>query len=415
MRSPGKTKNGDIMADLKGKNILFGVTGGIAAYKSAETVSALRHRGADIHVVMTENAEKFISPVTFQALSLNTVVTDTFQCPVPERVEHIALARDADIMVIAPATANIIAKIAHGIADDMLSSTVLAATCPILLAPAMNTHMWQNAATQANIRTLISRGILTVGPAEGILACGDTGPGRMSEPAEIVSRIEDILCAMPHDLDGMKVLVTAGGTRERLDPVRFLTNDSSGKMGFAIAEEARDRGAEVTLVYGNVSVPVPAGVKAISIESALDLYQVMMEECSTQDIIIQAAAVADYRFAEQHGQKMKRKGEGDLLLRLVENPDIAAAVGEKKKEGQILIGFAAETSDLTRNAAGKLKKKNLDMIVANDVTKEGAGFNTDTNIAVLITRDRTEERPIQSKRSLAGDILDRAVAMLKKN
>ena len=395
--------------NLTGREIVLGVTGGIAAYKSAALVSRLRHLGANVHVIMTRNATEFVSPLTFQTLSANPVVTDTFQAPEYWNVEHVALAKLAEVFVIAPATANIIAKMACGIADDMLSTTVLATKAPVLLAPAMNTGMWTAAATQENIRKLKDRGILTIGPGSGMLACGDSGDGRMSEPEDIVKAVDGILNPRK-DLQGLRVLITAGATRERLDPVRFLTNDSSGKMGFALAEAARDRGAEVTVICGNVSVPVPDGIRTIRIESAMDLYEAMMQNCGDQHIIIQAAAVADYRFKEIRKEKMKKQaGETCLTLDLVENPDIAKATGERKLPGQILIGFAAETEHLLENAEKKLAKKNLDMIVANDVTREGAGFNVDTNIATLITREGQTEMPLQSKRSLAEAILDKAL------
>ncbi|MBQ6383762.1 MAG: bifunctional phosphopantothenoylcysteine decarboxylase/phosphopantothenate--cysteine ligase CoaBC [Clostridia bacterium] len=397
--------------NLTGREIVLGVTGGIAAYKSAALVSRLRHLGANVHVIMTRNATEFVSALTFQTLSANPVVTDTFQAPEYWNVEHVALAKLAEVFVIAPATANIIAKMACGIADDMLSTTVLATKAPVLLAPAMNTGMWTAAATQENIRKLKDRGILTIGPGSGMLACGDSGDGRMSEPEDIVKAVDGILNPRK-DLQGLRVLITAGATRERLDPVRFLTNDSSGKMGFALAEAARDRGAEVTVICGNVSVPVPDGVRTIRIESAMDLYEAMMQNCGDQQIIIQAAAVADYRFKEIRKEKMKKQaGETCLTLELVENPDIAKATGERKLSGQILIGFAAETEHLLENAEKKLAKKNLDMIVANDVTREGAGFNVDTNIATLITREGQTEMPLQSKRSLAEAILDKALEL----
>ena len=398
--------------DLTGREIVLGVTGGIAAYKSAEVVSRLRHLGANVHVIMTKNATEFVSPLTFQTLSANQVVTDTFQAPEYWNVEHVALAKRAEVFVIAPATANIMAKMACGIADDMLSTTVLATKAPVLLAPAMNTGMWTAAATQANLKTLQERGIQFIGPESGILACGDEGAGRMSEPETIVAAICDKLNAV-NDLAGLKVLVTAGATRERLDPVRYMTNDSSGKMGFAIAEAAKARGAEVTAVYGNVTAPVPAGIRRIQIESAQELYDVMMREAPEQDIVIQAAAVCDYRFEKTAKSKIKKaEGEG-LTLTLIENPDVAKAVGAIKKKGQTLVGFAAETDNVKKNAADKLKKKNLDMIVANDVTLPGAGFNVDTNIASLITNKGTEELPLQSKRELADKILDKIISLRK--
>lgn len=396
--------------DLTGREIVLGVTGGIAAYKSAELVSRLRHLGARIHVIMTKNATEFVSPLTFQTLSANQVVTDTFQAPEYWNVEHVALAKLADVFVIAPATANIMAKMAAGIADDMLSTTVLATKAPVLLAPAMNTAMWTAPATRENQKILSKRGVRFVGPGTGMLACGDEGAGRMSEPEEIVSAICDILTS-GQDYQGLKVLVTAGATKERLDPVRYITNDSSGKMGFAIAEAARDRGADVTVVYGNVTVPVPENVRAVSIESAMELYDVMMHETISQDIVIQAAAVCDYRFENTQSTKIKKEKGKTLTFTMTENPDIAQAVGERKKEGQTFVGFAAETDHVKKNASEKLKKKNLDMIVANDVTAPGAGFNVDTNIATLITKDGTEEQPLQSKRALADVILDRILIL----
>lgn len=396
--------------DLTGREIVLGVTGGIAAYKSAELVSRLRHLGARVHVIMTRNATEFVSPLTFQTLSANPVVTDTFQAPEYWNVEHVALAKLAEIFVIAPATANIMAKMAAGIADDMLSTTVLATKAPVLLAPAMNTGMWTAPATQENLKVLKERGVQTIGPDSGILACGDEGAGRMSEPDAIVEAIRTILNPKK-DLDSLKVLVTAGATRERLDPVRFMTNDSSGRMGFAIAEAARDRGAEVTVVYGSVTAPLPDNVKRIHIESAQDLFKVMMKEAPAQDIIIQAAAVCDYRFGKQQNRKMKKTDGEPLVLTLTENPDVAKAVGEIKKPGQTLVGFAAETDHVQKNAVSKLKKKNLDMIVANDVTVPGAGFNVDTNIATLITKDGSEEQPLQTKRQLADVILDRIITL----
>ena len=394
--------------DLTGREIVLGVTGGIAAYKSAEIVSRLRHLGANVHVIMTRNATEFITPLTFQTLSANQTVTDTFSAPEYWNVEHVALAKRAEIFVIAPATANILAKMAAGIADDMLSTTVLATKAPILVAPAMNTGMWTAEATQRNLKTLKERGVRTIGPESGRLACGDEGAGRMSEPEAIVEEIYRIL-TKKRDYAGTKVLITAGATRERLDPVRFITNDSSGKMGFAIAEAARDRGAEVTVIHGSVSAEIPAGIRTIRIETARDLYDAMMAEAGKQDVIIQAAAVCDYRPAEQKDRKIKKEKGKNLVLELTENPDIARAVGEQKRAGQTLVGFAAETDHVQQNAQKKLAAKNLDMIVANDVTKPGAGFNTDTNIAALITADRIIEEPLQTKRQLAEKILDRVM------
>ena len=394
-----------------GREVVLGVTGGIAAYKSAALVSRLRHLGAQVSVIMTRNATEFVAPMTFQTLSARPVVTDTFRTPETWNVEHVALAQRAEIFVIAPATANIMAKMAAGIADDMLSTTVLATKAPVLLAPAMNTGMWTAKATQENLRVLKSRGIYTVGPGSGKLACGDTGDGRMSEPEEIIRAMEEIL-EVRRDLEGKRVLITAGATRERMDPVRYMTNDSSGKMGFALAEAARDRGARVTAVHGGVTVPVPGGVQEIAVESAMELYDVMMKEAPEHDIVIQAAAVSDYRFETVAEEKIKHHGQKKLTVTLVENPDIAQAVGERKKPGQILVGFAAETENVIAHAEEKLKKKNLDMIVANDVTRPGAGFHVDTNIASLITREGITELPLQTKREMADRILDRIAEML---
>ena len=395
--------------DLTGRHIVLGVTGGIAAYKSAEVVSRLRHNGADVHVIMTKNATEFVAPLTFQTLSANPVVTDTFETPETWNVEHVALAKLADLFVIAPATANILAKMAAGIADDMLSTTLLATKAPILVAPAMNTGMWTAEATCRNVEILRSRGVYFAGPESGILACGDEGAGRMSEPESITARIEEIL-GRSRDLTGKKIRVTAGATRERLAPVRYLTNDSSGKMGFALAEAARERGGEVTLVKGGTTAPVPAGVLILEIESAEDLLKVMKKEAPKQDIVIQAAAVADYRPARISRTKIKKKAGEPMTLTLTENPDIAKTIGAIKKEHQIFIGFAAETDHVIKNAEAKLSAKKLDMIVANDVTRPGAGFGTDTNIATLITAGAKEDLPIMSKRRLADIILDRAVS-----
>lgn len=394
----------------KQPEVVLGVTGGIAAYKSAELVSRLRKAGISVHVIMTEHATHFVAPLTFETLSNHPVVTDTFARPETWEVEHIALAKRADVFVIAPATANIMAKLACGIADDMLSTTALATKAPMLIAPAMNTGMWTAEATQHNAAVLKARGVYFVGPEGGFLACGDTGAGRMSEPKDIFDAIEKLL-SPKRDLAGLRVMVTAGATRERLDPVRFLSNDSSGKMGFALAAAARDRGAEVTLVCGVTTVQPPAGVTLVKVESTEELYQAVTERCEMMDVVIQAAAPADYRFANRYDQKLKKQSGAPLLLELVENPDIAAEVGRRKHAGQTLVGFAAETEHVQENAQRKLEKKNLDLIVANDVTAPGAGFNVDTNIAALITRGGVMERPLQSKRALAEDILDQVMVL----
>ena len=397
---------------LKGREVVLGVTGGIAAYKAAEVVSRLRKQGANVHVIMTKSAMEFVQPLTFETLSNNPVVTDTFDRRAPWEVEHSSLAQRAEVFVIAPATANILAKMACGIADDMLSTTVLATKAPVLVAPAMNTGMWTADATQHNMQTLRSRGVQVVGPGAGFLACGDVGSGRMSEPQEIVAAIEAILNPRL-DMAGLKVMVTAGATRERMDPVRYMTNDSSGKMGFAIAGAAKKRGAEVTVVAGSTTAQEPEGVEMVRIESTRDLLAAVTARAADMDVIIQAAAPADYRFAVQHDQKMKKKDGQPLVFELVENPDVAAAVGRMKKPGQTLVGFAAETENLLENAARKLDRKNLDMIVANDVSKPGAGFNVDTNIATLLTRKGTVECPLQKKAELAQTILDQVMELRK--
>lgn len=391
---------------LTGREVVLGVTGGIAAFKSAEIVSLLRKQGANVHVIMTKNATQFVAPLTFETMSANPVVTDTFERPERWEVEHVALAKRAELFCIAPATANILAKLAWGLADDMLSTTALATRAPILVAPAMNVNMWEAEATRKNMAVLRERGVHVIGPDSGFLACGDSGSGRMSEPQEIVAAIEELLCPR-QDYEGVKVLVTAGATRERLDPVRFLSNDSSGKMGFAIAAAARDRGADVTVVCGITQVEPPTGVRVIRVESTQELYDAVTAEAKLADVVIQAAAPADYRFAVRHDQKLKKQDGTPFMVELVENPDIAAAVGRVKRPGQVLVGFAAETEHLMENAAKKLQKKNLDMIVANDVSKPGAGFNVDTNIATLLTRQGATECPLQSKAALAQEILNK--------
>lgn len=395
---------------LEGKNVVLGVTGGIAAYKACELTSSLRKAGAQVYVIMTKNACEFVAPLTFETLSNHPVVTDTFARPDTWEVEHIALAKRADVFVIAPATANILAKMAHGIADDMLSTTVLATRAPVLLAPAMNTGMWDNAATRENVETLKRRGVRFIGPEGGFLACGDTGAGRMSEPEQIFEAI-DALASPRQDMKGLRVLVTAGPTREKLDPVRYITNRSSGKMGYAIAEAARERGAEVTLVTGPTALPIPQGVEEIDITSTQDLYEAMTARCSQADVVIQAAAPADFTPAQVSDRKIKKQGDGSLVVEMKQTPDVAAAVGKLKQPGQILVGFAAETNDVTENAQAKLKKKKLDMIVANDVTAVGAGFDVDTNIVTFITRDGMETLPCLPKRQVADALLDRALRL----
>lgn len=391
--------------------IVMGVTGGIAAYKACEVVSRLKKLGHEVDVIMTENATRLVAPLTFETLSKRPVCVDTFTRTESWDVKHISLAQKAELFLVAPATANLMAKLACGIADDMLTTTLLATKAPILLAPAMNTGMWTAEATQANLRTLQARGVHLVGPESGFLACGDTGAGRMSEPAQIVEAAEKLLHPR-RDLEGLRVLVTAGPTMERIDPVRYLTNDSSGKMGYAIAAAAQARGASVTLVSGPVHLTAPAGVSVVPVMSTQNLYDAMMTHCASQDVIIQAAAPADYRPAVMAPEKLKKQDGQPFVLTLVENPDVAKAVGEQKKPGQILVGFAAETEHLLENAQKKLDKKHLDMIVANDVTQAGAGFGVDTNIVTLISHQGMKSLPLLSKTEVADRILDQ-VAVLR--
>ena len=399
---------------FKGKDIVLGVTGGIAAYKAAEIVSRLRKKGAEVFVVMTKNATEFIAPLTFETLSGHPVATDTFMRPATWEVEHIALAKRATLFLVAPATANILAKMANGIADDMLSTTILATKAPVLVAPAMNTGMWTAEATRENMKTLLHRGVKQVGPEEGLLACGDTGAGRMAEPETIVDAAIDMLQNAKGDLCGVKLLVTAGPTRERIDPVRYMTNDSSGKMGYAIAEAAKARGAQVTLVTGPVGILPPDGVDVLKVESTQDLYDTLIKKAPEMDIVIQAAAPADFTPVSPSNDKIKKKSGEPLELKFKETPDVAKAIGANKRDDQVYIGFAAETRDLIQNAKRKLESKNFDMIVANDVTMPGAGFLVDTNIAALISRDFVKERPLQAKTALAEDILDEATIMLQR-
>ena len=394
---------------LQGRKIALGVTGGIAAYKACDLVSRLKKRGAQVRVVLTENAAKFVPPLTFATLSGNPALTDTF-APRHE-LEHISLAKWADAYVIAPATANCLGKLANGIADDLLTTTYLAVTVPVLVAPAMNANMWRHPATQANLKTLLERGVRTVGPASGHLACGDDDVGRMSEPAEIVEALEQLMSPR-QDFAGTHVLVTAGPTVERIDPVRFITNRSTGKMGYALAEAARDRGAEVVLVSGPVSLAAPSGVERVSVESSAQLCEAVLSRGEWADVVIQAAAPADFRPASYSETKIKKTGEGMSLL-LENTTDIAAELGRRKHEGQILVAFAAETNDVLANARAKLNKKNADLIAANDVTRADAGFGVDTNAVTLITREAVTPLPLMSKRGAADGILD-AVAVLRE-
>jgi len=395
---------------LKDKQIVLGVTGGIAAYKACELVSRLVKAGARVRVVLTANAARFVPPLSFEALSGNPAYTDTF-APHSE-MEHIALAKWADAFVIAPASANCLAKLACGIADDLLSTTALAMTAPLLLAPAMNANMWRHPATQANLKTLLSRGARAVGPESGRLACGDDDVGRMSQPEQIVEALDRLLNPR-RDLAGVRVLVTAGPTVERIDPVRYITNRSSGKMGYAIAEAARDRGAEVTLVSGPVRLEAPAGVELVSIESSAQLCEAVLARGDASDVVIQAAAPADFRPAQVAEQKIKKTGEG-MTLALENTTDIAAELGRRKHPGQVLVAFAAETNDVLENARGKLARKKADLIVANDVSRSDAGFGVDDNAVTLITDDEARELPLMPKRAVADGILDRVAELMKR-
>lgn len=393
-------------------SVVLGITGGIAAYKSAEIVSRLRRRGVEVYVVMTDHAARFVTPLTMETLSGHPAALDLFDRGVPWEVGHIALARRADVFAIAPATADIIGKMASGIADDMLSTAVMATRAPVLLAPAMNAGMYLNPAVQDNIARLRQRGVLFVGPGEGPLACGDTGPGRMSEPETVVERIMALL-EKRGDLAGLRVLVTAGPTREPLDPVRFLTNRSSGKMGYAVAEAARIRGAKVTLVSGPVSLAPPEGVEVVPVQTAREMLDAVVSRFGDCDIAVKAAAPADFRPSRYEELKIKKNG-GERTLALAPNPDIAAEMGRRKKD-QTLVIFAAETGDPLEAAREKLMSKNADLVAANDVTAPGAGFDTDTNVVTLIAREGEPERlPLLTKREAAGRILDAALAICRE-
>ena len=395
---------------LTGKTVVLGVCGGIAAYKAVDVVSRLVKLGAAVHVIMTAAAVQFVAPLTFREISGQPVYTTMWEEPKLWNVEHIALARRADLFVIAPATANMLGKIANGIADDFLSTTVMATTAPVLLVPAMNTEMYLSAATQANLKTLETRCFKIMTPASGMLACGTEGIGRLPEPEAIVERIVAHF-ESGKSMKGIRLLVTAGGTREAIDPVRYIGNRSSGKMGYAIAAAAAERGAEVTLVSGPVALPTPAGVKRVSVESALEMREAVLAAFSNVDVVIKAAAVADYRPEVVSEQKIK-KNSANLTVALTKNPDILAELG-KIKTGQFLVGFAAETQELVANATEKLRRKNLDMLVANDVTLPGAGFESETNIVKLLSKDgRVEELPQMSKQSLAGLLLDRVMLQI---
>lgn len=390
---------------MNGKNVVLGITGGIAAYRAAQIAREMTKRGAHVYCILTRNATNFITQQTMETLTGNPAVVDMFARPDKWEVEHIALAKRADVFLVAPASANFIGKVASGVADDMLTTTVMATRAPLLIAPAMNSNMYENPVTQRNIQTL--KTLLRaqfIEPKVGLLACNDVGKGHIADDETILEAVERALT--PGDLIGKKVLVTAGPTREALDPVRFLTNRSSGRMGYALAEAAARRGAEVTLVSGPVALECPTGVRREFVESTQDLYCAMERLCREQDVIIQAAAPADYRPAHIAGQKIKKADGEAMELKLVENPDVAAMVGSKKRPGQVLVAFAAETQNLSENAAKKLDKKNVDFIVGNDVTRPGAGFDVDTNIITIFDRSGATELPMMKKTEVADKILD---------
>ncbi len=404
---------------LQGQTVVVGVCGGIAAYKAVEVVSRLRKLGADVHVIMTENASKFVTPLTFQTISRNPVVIDMFEKPVRWDIEHISLAQKADVFLIVPATANVIGKVAAGIADDMLTTTVMATKAPVVFAPAMNHNMYENAIVQKNIESLKSLGYFFIEPDVGVMACGTYGKGRLPEPQVIVQAVADVLAekkgisdGTSQDMKGLKVLVTAGPTVEPIDPVRFISNRSSGKMGYAIASSAASRGAEVLLISGPVSIPEPDNVRVVRVDTAREMYEKVLEHYSGFDIMIFAAAVADYRCAEISDNKIK-KTEDEISIRLVKNPDIAKEIGNLKGY-RIHVGFSAETENLLDNALKKLQSKNFDMIVANDVTMEGAGFGTDTNIVKIIRSDGSiRELGKMSKQDVAHEILNEVLNIIK--
>ena len=392
---------------LRGKCVVLGVTGGIAAYKAAALASLLTKNGAKVRCVLTRHACEFITPMTFAAVTGQEAMVDEFA---PRRdIAHISLAKEADLFLVAPATADILAKFAAGVADDLLTSAFLANPAPVLLAPAMNANMWRHPATQANVSLLASRGVRFVGPESGHLACGDADIGRMSEP-DVIFETAKALLLPKRDMEGVRVLVTAGPTRESLDPVRFITNHSSGKMGYAIAQAARDRGADVTLVSGPVNLPAPDGVKLVPIQTTVDLYDAVTTAAKEADVVIQAAAPADFRPETVSATKIKKTGS-DMTIHLVPNPDVAAQLGRDKRPGQILVAFAAETDHMVENARGKRLKKNADMVVANDVTAPGAGFGVDTNIITLITAQGETALPMMTKREAADAILDGVMSL----
>ncbi len=396
---------------LRGKTILLGVTGGIAAYKAAALASALVKQHAAVEVVMTENATKFVTPLTFEQLTGRRTMVDTFDRNFSHQVEHISLAERTDLVIVAPATANVCAKLAHGLADDMLTTTILACRCPKLIAPAMNTNMYENPVTQDNLNTLHHYGWEVIAPASGRLACGAVGKGKMPEPEDLLQHILRHL-AMPQDLQGKKVLITAGPTQESIDPVRYITNHSTGKMGYSLAKMAMLRGAQVTLISGPVSIAPPPFVKVVDVKSAQEMFEAVAQHAPDADMIFKAAAVADYTPAQYADNKIKKK-EGDLSIPLCRTQDILAYLGQNRREKQIICGFSMETENMLENSRQKLLKKNVDIICANNLKVPGAGFGVDTNVMTLITKDSILELPLQSKESVANTILDQAIDLLR--
>ena len=397
---------------LKGKTVLLGVTGGIAAYKAAALASALVKQHAAVEVVMTQHATEFITPLTFEQLTGRKVMVDTFDRNFVHQVEHISLAQRADLVIIAPATANICAKLAHGLADDMLTTTVLACRCPKLIAPAMNTNMYENPVTQDNLDTLRHYGWEVIAPASGRLACGAVGPGKLPEPETLLQYVLYHL-ALSHDLEGKRILISAGPTQEALDPVRYLTNHSTGKMGYALARMAMLRGAEVTLVSGPVSIAPPPFVRLVPIVSAQDMFEAVTAHAPQSDLIFMAAAVADYTPVQYADDKIK-KHDADMQIPLKRTQDILGYLGEHRKENQIICGFSMETRDMLENSRAKLQKKRVDMICANNLKVPGAGFGVDTNVITMITQTETTELPLLSKDAAANAILDKAVSLSRQ-
>lgn len=395
---------------LKGKTVILGLTGSIAAYKIANLASMLKKLHCNVQVIMTRNATNFINPITFETLTGNKCLVDTFDRNFEFSVEHVALAKQADLVLVAPATANVIAKLAYGLADDMLTTTVLACTCKKLVSPAMNTRMYQNDLTQRNLGILRDFGFEVINPAAGMLACGDVGDGKMPEPSELLQYIlRELACEK--DMAGMKVLVTAGPTQEAIDPVRYITNHSTGKMGYALAKACMLRGAEVTLVTGPTSQEKPPFVEVVHVVSAREMFEAVTERAPEQDIIVKAAAVADYRPASVSREKMKKSGQS-MELALEKTDDILQYLGEHKRPGQFLCGFSMETEHMLENSRAKLAKKNLDMIVANSLRMEGAGFGTDTNIITILTKDHTQELPKMSKDEAAHAVFSQILRLL---